>query len=155
MVAGTELKASERLGFDSPPPTKININKKGIMEKQIYVSKKGKAHLCEVFNCTTVMVWKALNFKSDSELARKIRFTALTQLNGTPNWKQADVETTHEEAEQTMTQTFGERVKLVVDRKDGSVSVFVDDVETRRELDMNIPAFMELQNEVELMAMNL
>ena len=64
------------------------------MEKQIYVSKKGKAHLCEVFNCTTVMVWKALNFKSDSELARKIRFTALTQLNGTPNWKQADVETT-------------------------------------------------------------
>ena len=91
------------------------------MEKQIYVSKKGKAHLGEIFNCSTVMVWKALNFKSDSELARKIRFTALTQLNGTPNWKQADVETTHEEAEQTMTQTFGERVKLVVDRKDGSV----------------------------------
>lgn len=155
MVAGTELKASERLGFDSPPPTKININKKGIMEKQIYVSKKGKAHLCEVFNCTTVMVWKALNFKSDSELARKIRFTALTQLNGTPNWKQADVETTHEEAEQTMTQTFGERVKLVVDRKDDSVSVFVDGVVIRREQDMNIPAFMKLQSDVELMAMGL
>ena len=125
------------------------------MEKQIYVSKKGKAHLCEVFNCTTVMVWKALNFKSDSEFARKIRFTALTQLNGTPNWKQADVETTHEEAEQTMTQTFGERVKLVVDRKDGSVSVFVDGIVTRREQDMNIPAFVELQSEVELMAMSL
>lgn len=125
------------------------------MEKQIYVSKKGKTHLCEVFNCTTVMVWKALNFKSDSELARKIRCTALTQLNGTPNWKQAEVETTHEEAEQTMTQTFGERVKLVFDRKDGSVSVFVDGVVTRREQDMNIPAFMELQSEVELMAMSL
>ena len=54
MVAGTELKALEQLGFDSPPPTKININKKWIMEKQIYVSKKGKAHLCEVFNC-----WKS------------------------------------------------------------------------------------------------
>lgn len=125
------------------------------MEKQIYVSKKGKAHLYEVFNCTTVMVWKALNFKSDSKLARKIRFTALTQLNGTPNWKQADVETTHEEAEQTMTQTFGERVKIVVDRKDGSVSVFVDGIVTRREQDMNIPAFVELQSEVELMAMSL
>ena len=101
------------------------------------------------------MVWKALNFKSDSKLARKIRFTALTQLNGTPNWKQAEVETTHEEAEQTITQTFGERVKIVVDRKDGSVSVFVDGVVTRREQDMNIPAFVELQNEVELMAMSL
>ena len=125
------------------------------MEKQIYVSKNGKAHLCEVFNCTTVMVWKALNFKSDSELARKIRFTALTQLNGTPNWKLADVETTHEGAAQTMTQTYSERVKLVVDRKDSSVSVFVDNVVTRKEKELSISAFMELQSEVELMAMSL
>lgn len=155
MVAGTELKASERLGFDSPPPTKININKKGIMEKQIYVSKKGKAHLCEVFNCTTVMVWKALNFKSDSELARKIRFTALTQLNGTPNWKQADVETTHEEVEKTMTQRYGERVKLVYDRNDGSTHVLIDGKETRVEHNLDVPSFMALQNEVEIMAMSL
>ena len=125
------------------------------MEKKIFVDEKAKGHLRKVFKCTNVMVWKALNFKSDSELARKIRFTALTQLNGTPNWKQAEVETTHEEAEQTMTQTFGERVKLVFDRKDGSVSVFVDGVVTRREQDMNIPAFVELQSEVELMAMSL
>ena len=125
------------------------------MDKKIYVSEKNKAHLRKGFDCSTMMVWKALNFKSDSELARKIRFTALTQLNGTPNWKQADVETTHEETEQTMTQTFGERVKIVIDRKDGSVSVFVDGVETHREQDMNILAFMELQSEVKLMAMSL
>lgn len=125
------------------------------MEKKIYVSEKNKAHLRKVFGCSSMMVWKALNFKSDSELARKIRYTALTQLNGTPNWKQADVETTHEEIEQTMTQTFGERVKLVFDRKDGSTRVFVDGVETRKELNLNIPAFMGLQREVELMAMSL
>ena len=117
--------------------------------------KKNKAHLREVFGCSTMMVWKALNFRSDSDLARKIRYTALTQLNGTPNWKQADVETTHEEIEQTMTQTFGERVKLVFDRKDGSTRVFVDGVETRKEQNLNIPAFMGLQREVELMAMSL
>ena len=125
------------------------------MEKKIYVSEKNKAHLREVFGCSTMMVWKALNFRSDSELARKIRYTALTQLNGTPNWKQADMETTHEEIEQTMTQTFGERVKLVFDRKDGSTRVFVDGVETRKEQNLNIPAFMGLQREVELMAMSL
>jgi hypothetical protein len=125
------------------------------MEKKIYVSEKNKAHLREVFGCSTMMVWKALNFRSDSDLARKIRYTALTQLNGTPNWKQADVETTHEEIEQTMTQTFGERVKLVFDRKDGSTRVFVDGVETRKEQNLNIPAFMGLQREVELMAMSL
>ena len=125
------------------------------MEKKIFVDEKAKGHLRKVFKCTNVMVWKALNFKSDSELARKIRFTALTQLNGTPNWKQADVETTHEETEQTMTQTYSERVKLVLDRKDSSVSVFVDNVVTRKEKELSISAFMELQSEVELMAMSL
>jgi len=125
------------------------------MEKKIFVDEKAKGHLRKVFKCTNVMVWKALNFKSDSELARKIRFTALTQLNGTPNWKQADVETTHKETEQTMTQTYSERVKIVVDRKDSSVSVFVDNVVTRKEKELSISAFMELQSEVELMAMSL
>ena len=125
------------------------------MEKKIYVSEKNKAHLRKVFGCSTMMVWKALNFKSDSEFARKIRYTALTQLNGTPNWKQADVETTHEEAEQTMTQIFGERVKLVYDRNDGSTSILVDGKVTRKEQDLSIPAFMKLQSEVEIMAMSL
>ena len=125
------------------------------METKIYVSEKNKAHLRKVFGCSTMMVWKALNFKSDSELARKIRYTALTQLNGTPNWKQADVETTHEEAEQTMTQIFGERVKLVYDRNDGSTSILVDGKVTRKEQDLSIPAFMKLQSEVEIMAMSL
>ena len=125
------------------------------MEKKIYVSEKNKAHLRKVFGCSTMMVWKALNFKSDSELAKKIRYTALTQLNGTPNWKQADVETTHEEAEQTMTQIFGERVKLVYDRNDGSTSILVDGKVTRKEQDLSIPAFMKLQSEVEIMAMSL
>lgn len=126
-----------------------------MMEKQIYVSKKGKAHLCEVFNCTTVMVWKALNFKSDSELARKIRFTALTQFGGVPSWKPEEVETTHEEVEKTMTQRYGERVKLVYNRNDGSTHVLIDGKETRVEHNLDVPSFMALQNEVEIMAMSL
>ena len=125
------------------------------MEKKIYVSEKNKAHLRKVFGCSTMMVWKALNFKSDIELAKKIRYTALTQLNGTPNWKQADVETTHEEVEKTMTQHYGERVKLVYDRNDGSTSILVDGKVTRKEQDLSIPAFMKLQSEVEIMAMSL
>lgn len=125
------------------------------MEKKIYVSKKGKAHLCEVFNCTTVMVWKALNFKSDSDLARKIRFTALQQLNGIANWTPEEVETTHEETERTMTQHFSARVKLVYDRTDGSAHILVDGKEERVEQPSDIPGFMELQNEVEMIAMSL
>lgn len=125
------------------------------MDKKIYVSKRDAAHLRKVFGCSKVMVWKALNFKSDSDLAQKIRYTALMQLNGTPNWKQEGVETTHEEIEQTMTQTFGERVKLVFDRKDGSTHVLIDGKEARVEHDLDVPGFMVLQNEVEMMAMSL
>ena len=93
------------------------------MEKQIFVNEKAKAHLRKVFNCTGVMVWKALKFKSDSDLARKIRFTALQQLNGIANWTPEEVETTHEETERTMTQHFSARVKLVYDRTDGSAHI--------------------------------
>ena len=125
------------------------------MDKKIYVSKRDAAHLRKVFGCSKVMVWKALNFKSDSDLAQKIRYTALMQLNGTPNWKQEGVETTHEEIEQTMTQTFGERVKLVFDRKDSSTHVLIDGKETRVEHDLDVPGFMVQQNEVEMMAMSL
>ena len=125
------------------------------MEKKIVVNEKAKAHLRTVFGCTNVMVWKALSFKSDSDLARKIRYTALQQLGGVANWNPEEMETTHEETEWTMTQTYSERVKLVVDRKDSSVSVFVDNVVTRKEKELSIPAFMKLQSEVKLMAMSL
>lgn len=101
------------------------------------------------------MVWKALNFKSESDLARKIRFTALQQLGGVANWKPEEVETTHEEAARTMTLHFGKRVQLVYDRKDGSSHVFVDGLERRCEQGLGIPEFMALTDEVEQMAMSL
>lgn len=125
------------------------------MEKKIFVNEKAKAHLRTVFGCTNVMVWKALSFKSDSDLARKIRFTALKQLGGVANWAPTEVETTHEETARTMTLHFGKRVQLVYDRNDGSSHVMVDGREERREEGLDIPAFMELSDEVGQMAMSL
>lgn len=125
------------------------------MEKKIFVSEKAKVHLRKVFGCTNVMVWKALSFKSDSELARKIRFTALQQLGGVASWKPEELETTHEETARTMTLHFGDRVQLVYDRKDGSSRVLVDGREERCEQGLGIPEFMALSDEVEQMAMSL
>lgn len=125
------------------------------MEKKIYVSDKAKTQLCKTFSCSKMMVWLALNFKRESDLARKIRYTALTQFGGVPSWKPEEMETTHEEVEKTMTQHYGERVKLVYDRNDGSTSILVDGKVTRKEQDLSIPAFMKLQSEVEIMAMSL
>lgn len=125
------------------------------MDKKIYVEEKAKAHLRKVFKCSNVMVWKALSFESDSKLARKIRYVALKELGGTPNWKPAEVETSHETSEKTMTQTFGDRVKLVASRTDQSVMVYVDGKVVRKENCVDIPAFIVLQGEVQTMAMSL
>ena len=127
------------------------------MAKKIYVEDKTKAYLRRVFKCSNVMVWKALSFESDSKLARKIRFVALKELGGVPNWKPVDMETTHEEAEKTMTQTFGDRVKLVASKRigDNSILVYVDGKVKRRETCESIPTFIALQNEVQCMAMSL
>ena len=46
------------------------------MEQYIHVTKETRQKLMKVFNCTSVMVWKALTFESDSELACKIRKAA-------------------------------------------------------------------------------
>ena len=125
------------------------------MAKKIFVEDKAKAHLRRVFKCSNVTVWKALTFESDSKLARKIRFVALKELGGVPNWKPVDMETAHEEAEKTMTQTFGDRVKLVVSKGDPTVLVYVDGKVKRRETCESIPAFIALQNETQCMAMSL
>ena len=92
------------------------------MEKKIYVNEKAKAYLRKVFACSNVMVWKALNFKSDSDLARKMRHTALNQLNGKPSWPAEDVETIHD-AGGFMKQRFANGVQLIVNKATGLVTL--------------------------------
>lgn len=125
------------------------------MTKRIYVEESAKAHLRKVFGVSNVMVWKALTFESDSKLARKIRYVALKELGGVPSWKPVEMETTHEEAAKTMTQTFGERVKLVASKTEPGVVVYLDGKEVRRERVDSIPAFIALQKEAQCMAMSL
>lgn len=123
------------------------------MAKKIYVTDEAKNKLADVFHVSRVMVWKALAFESQSLLARKIRHVALTQYHGVPNWKPAEMETIHDS--KTMTQTFGDRVKLVVEKGTRNVTVLVDDEVERKAQVSGIPEFMELQSEVSRMAMSL
>lgn len=64
-----------------------------IMEKTksartIKVSKENKAKLAKMFNCTQRMVYKALCFECETELARKIQHVALKEMGG---WIEAAV----------------------------------------------------------------
>ena len=47
------------------------------LKRQIAVTKENREFLARAFKVTSVMVWKALNYKSDTDLAKKIRKIAV------------------------------------------------------------------------------
>lgn len=127
-------------------------------DKRIYLSENGMAKLRQTFKVSHVTVWKALTYKTESALAEKIRYVALTQLGGTASKEleaSVECETSHEEVEKTMTQTFGPRVKLVFFKEGNVVRMYVDGKEEKKAFCKDIPSFMAFQQEVELKALTL
>lgn len=122
------------------------------MSKQILTDKETKHFLMKAFDCTQQFVWQALTFRRDSETARRIRVLALKRGGKLVDGYVPKCETTHEEVEKTMTQTFGPRVKLVVDKETGDVSVYVDGQLKDSYKNITVPDLMQLQGEVQLMA---
>lgn len=121
-----------------------------IQDRRIYVNECGQKKLREIFKCSRVTVWKALTYRTESPLADKIRYVALTQLGGTPTQWMPDCETTHEEAARTMTQTWGKRVKLVFYKDSGDVIAYIDGQKERELKNVDVLALIELQQELEL-----
>ena len=122
------------------------------MGKQILTDNETKTFLMKAFKCSRQAVWQALNFKRDSDQARRIRQLALKRGGKLTDGYMPKCETTHEEVEKTMTQTFGPRVKLVVDKETGDVSVYVDGQLKDSYKSITVPDLMQLQYEVEQMA---
>lgn len=123
------------------------------MKKQILTDLETKDFLIRTFKCSRMAVWRALNFRRDTDQARRIRMLALQRGGRLTEGYIPDCETTHETAERTMTQHFSRRVKIVADRKTGEVTVYVDGKrhgESYR--DLSALDLMQLQSEVELMA---
>lgn len=52
------------------------------MNRRIVIDRGDGIKIASAFGCTREMVSKALNFKKDSKLARKIRFVAKEQYGG-------------------------------------------------------------------------
>ena len=122
------------------------------MRKQILTDNETKTFLMKAFKCSRQAVWQALNFKRDSDQARRIRQLALKRGGKLTDGYMPKCETMHEEVEKTMTQTFGPRVKLVVDKETGDVSVYVDGQLKDSYKSITVPDLMQLQYEVEQMA---
>lgn len=125
------------------------------MKKHIYLDKAGKGKLRQIFGCTEVMVWKALTFESDSDLARKIRFTAMKEFGGVlmGDGVYSGFETIHDTT--TMTQIFSSRVKIIAHKNIDKTAVLIDGEVKQTVSDLSIPEFMNLQKEVARIASEL
>lgn len=88
----------------------------------IHVTKETRQKLMKVFNCTSVMIWKALTFESDSELACKIRKAAYENY-GILMSKQPSVETFHDH-DNYMRQYLPNGAMLEFSKNDSSGDVF-------------------------------
>lgn len=94
--------------------------------RTIKVSKENKAKLAKMFNCTDRMVYKALCFEGDTELARRIQHVARTEMGG---WVEAAVAEdeifydTMEGGERVMRQYFGNGAVFEVSLKTGEGNV--------------------------------
>lgn len=120
--------------------------------KRIYTDIETKEFLAKTFKCTPQAVWLALTFQRDSETARRMRVLALKRGGTLVGAKAPEWETTHEEVGRTMTLTIGERVKMVLDKSNGEVTVYVDDKKNYSCCPEGIFELMQLQREIMLLA---
>lgn len=80
------------------------------------------AYLAKLFGVTRVMVWKALAFESDTDLAKKIRKAALER--GAQHVIELPIFETIHDSEGRMTQTFPGGAIMVCYKDTGAVDVY-------------------------------
>lgn len=126
------------------------------MKRQIIIDSDARKRLQEAFGVTRVTVWKALNYESDNELARKIRYTAKKEMGGIEiNGALPGFETVHDTAGRITTQTFGPRVKIILYWDTNRTAVLVDGEVRRIEDGLTLSEFMSVQGEVYKVAQSL
>lgn len=92
------------------------------MKKQVTVTKENREFLEKAFKVSSVMVWKALTFESDTNLARKIREVAKKR-GGVTVVTLPELETMHD-SDGYMRQYLPNGVMLEFNKDSGSCDAF-------------------------------
>lgn len=93
----------------------------------IKVSNEVRAKLARLFKVEEKTVYLALTYRRNSDMARKIRFTAVHNFGGVAMCHCPECETLHEIREggrQLMVQNFNNGVKLEIDKQTGAAVVY-------------------------------
>lgn len=95
-------------------------------ERYIDVTDEAMGKLSDAFGCTRKMVYLALTYRKGSELARRIRYTAVREFGGKPMRHCAECDTLYlvtEEGRKLMRQNFDNGAVLDVDRATGDATL--------------------------------
>lgn len=126
------------------------------MKRQIVIDSEGRQKLQKIFGVSRMTVWRALTFENNSDMARKIRYTATSQMGGVEvgidSAKAPEhIDTTHT-ADGEMVQRFGQRVVIVFNKETGHTRLTVDGKDTRVTTIVKVEDMMLLQQEAQQMA---
>lgn len=114
------------------------------MKKQVTVTRENREFLEKAFNVSSVMIWKALTFESDSDLARRIRKMAIER-GGIEMCFCPVLETMHDN-DGYMRQYLPNGVLLEFNKNDGTGSVFLRGEEVRRYENVMVSGINDIQN---------
>lgn len=113
---------------------------KSTKPRYIDATPEAMAKLARLFKCTEKFVYMALTYVQNTELAHKIRFTAVEYYGATPMAHYPECETMHdttEDGRQIMRQVFNNGMTLRVDKNSGEAWIAnrKGEVVERRQID--------------------
>ncbi|MDE6125970.1 MAG: hypothetical protein K2G30_03350 [Muribaculaceae bacterium] len=95
-------------------------------KRYIDVTEEAKAKLAKALKCTAHFVYLALTYRKDTELARKVRYTAVREYGGKPMGHYPECETIHNvtaDGRDLMVQNFDNGATLRIDKQTGETWV--------------------------------
>lgn len=120
--------------------------------KKIVVSTEVYKHLCAAFSVSRKTVSLALNYKSDTDLSKRIRKHALQKGGDIAG---SDVMETCHDTEGVMTHRFGKRVEIAVWKASGNTHLYIDGILKEEYEDISVEQLLDLQQRAKQIAMTL
>lgn len=116
------------------------------MGKYIDLDARGRKYLRDTFDVSVGMVSDSLNYKVNTELSRKLRHVALTQLGGETRMDLSIEETIHDCAG-FMTQVFENGSILTLNKKSGHTTILNKYGDLVKEVDIETIKDLEICQE--------
>lgn len=116
--------------------------------KKIFVTQAVREELCRLFSVVDDTVGRALNYRSNSALAKKIRSVAIQKGGKVAG---GDVMETSFDSVGNMIQTWGDTARLVANKESGHIKVYINGELEREYEEMTISELIQEQHRIGLL----